>query len=210
MSSRFRSSGSWSRTLPPHCRDPPALQQHPSGAEQPASLRGLQHPGDEYVPGPDGEVGTGDDGGLITYYEYSPDLSGAQFEENMLVNDRGARQRFNSIELSAVKRLAYRWQFAAYRKRARRKTVPYIRPWRCQKSGPRRPSWGPSTPTTKSTAPITRRTGREAVGSLYLPVRRHVRGELRPPERRCVRTAGAPGRAGEHPGHRSERRPVHD
>ena len=64
-------------------------------------------------PGPDGEVGTGDDGGLITYYEFSPDLQGAQFEEFMLVNDPNARQRFNSIELSATKRLANRWQFGA-------------------------------------------------------------------------------------------------
>jgi hypothetical protein len=64
-------------------------------------------------PGPDGETGTGDDGGLITYYEYSPDLQGAQFEEFMLVNDPIARQRFNSYELAAVKRLANRWQFAA-------------------------------------------------------------------------------------------------
>ena len=64
-------------------------------------------------PGPDGEVGTGDDGGLLTYYEYSEDLSGAQFEEFSLVTDPNARQRFNSIELAAVKRLSNRWQFAA-------------------------------------------------------------------------------------------------
>jgi outer membrane receptor protein involved in Fe transport len=64
-------------------------------------------------PGPDGELGTSDDGGLLTYYEYSPSLSGAQFEELTLVNDPKARQRFTSIELSAVKRLANRWQVAA-------------------------------------------------------------------------------------------------
>ena len=64
-------------------------------------------------PGPDGEVGTGDDGGVLTYFEYSPDLSAAQFEELMLVNDPKARQRFTSVELSATKRLANRWQFAA-------------------------------------------------------------------------------------------------
>ena len=63
-------------------------------------------------PGPDGEVGNSDDGGLLTYYEFSPDLSGAQFEEFMLINDPNARQRFNSIELSATKRLANRWQFS--------------------------------------------------------------------------------------------------
>ena len=64
-------------------------------------------------PGPDGQVGTGDDGGLLTYYEYAEDLSGAQFEEFMLVNDPNARQRFTSLELTAVKRLSNRWQFAA-------------------------------------------------------------------------------------------------
>jgi Carboxypeptidase regulatory-like domain len=63
-------------------------------------------------PGPDGRVGTADDGGLLTYYEYSPALSGAQFEEMTLVNDPKARQRFTSVELAAVKRLANRWQFA--------------------------------------------------------------------------------------------------
>jgi hypothetical protein len=64
-------------------------------------------------PGPDGRVGTPDDGGLLTYFEYSPNLSGAQFEELMLVTDPSARQRFTSIELSATKRLANRWQFGA-------------------------------------------------------------------------------------------------
>jgi carboxypeptidase family protein len=64
-------------------------------------------------PGPDGETGTADDGGLITYFEYSPSLSGAQFEELMLVNDPNARQRFTSLELSATKRLSNRWQFGA-------------------------------------------------------------------------------------------------
>jgi len=64
-------------------------------------------------PGPDGEVGTGDDGGLLTYHEFSPALAGAQFEEFMLVDDSNARQRYTSIELSATKRLANRWQFGA-------------------------------------------------------------------------------------------------
>ena len=31
--------------------------------------------------------GPADDGGLVTYYEFSPDLAGAQFEEFMPIND---------------------------------------------------------------------------------------------------------------------------
>jgi hypothetical protein len=71
-------------------------------------------------PGPDGVVGNADDGGMLTYWEYSPDLVGAQFEELMLITDPNARQRFNSIELSATKRLANRWQFAASYARTRK------------------------------------------------------------------------------------------
>ena len=41
-------------------------------------------------PGPDGELGTADDGGLITYYEFRRHLQGAQFEEFMLINDPNA------------------------------------------------------------------------------------------------------------------------
>ncbi|MGH9257451.1 MAG: TonB-dependent receptor domain-containing protein, partial [Vicinamibacterales bacterium] len=34
-------------------------------------------------PGPDGRLGTADDGGLLTYWEYSPALAGLQFERYM-------------------------------------------------------------------------------------------------------------------------------
>ena len=61
-------------------------------------------------PGPDGIVGTGDDGGLVTYFEYSPDLAGAEFEEFMVVNDSSIDPKHTAIELAGVKRLSNRWQ----------------------------------------------------------------------------------------------------
>jgi hypothetical protein len=64
-------------------------------------------------PGVDGELGTGDDGGLITYYEFDPSLQGARFEEYMVINDRNADASYKSLEIAAVKRLANRWQFMA-------------------------------------------------------------------------------------------------
>jgi len=64
-------------------------------------------------PGPDGVLGTADDGGLLTYYEFSPALAGAQFEVFMPVNDPSVNESYKSFELAAVKRLANRWQFMA-------------------------------------------------------------------------------------------------
>jgi hypothetical protein len=64
-------------------------------------------------PGVDGKLGTADDGGLITYYEFAPSLQGAQFEELMVINDPRADATYKSVELAAVKRLANRWQFMA-------------------------------------------------------------------------------------------------
>jgi hypothetical protein len=64
-------------------------------------------------PGVDGELGTADDGGLITYYEFPQSLQGAQFEELMIINDPRANATYKSVEVAAVKRLANRWQFMA-------------------------------------------------------------------------------------------------
>ena len=64
-------------------------------------------------PGPDGRLGTADDGGLVTYFEYSPALRGLQFEQYTPVNDSRANMSFRTIELAAVKRLANRWQLVA-------------------------------------------------------------------------------------------------
>jgi hypothetical protein len=61
-------------------------------------------------PGPDGRLGTGDDGGLITYFEYSPALQGLQFEQYTPINDSRANISFSTIEVAAAKRLSNRWQ----------------------------------------------------------------------------------------------------
>jgi Carboxypeptidase regulatory-like domain/TonB dependent receptor-like, beta-barrel len=74
-------------------------------------------------PGPDGRLGTADDGGPFTYYEFSPDLAGAQFEEFMWVNDPRADQTYKSLELAFTKRLSSRWQLnASYS--ATKKNIP--------------------------------------------------------------------------------------
>ncbi|HEY5617397.1 MAG TPA: carboxypeptidase regulatory-like domain-containing protein [Vicinamibacterales bacterium] len=64
-------------------------------------------------PGPDGRLGTADDGGLFTYFEFSPGLAGRQFEQFTPVNDSRANMHFSTIEVAAVKRLANRWQLVA-------------------------------------------------------------------------------------------------
>jgi hypothetical protein len=64
-------------------------------------------------PGPDGVVGNADDGGLITYYDYSPSLQGAQFEQYISINDSRANQSYKTIELATIKRLSNRWQLVA-------------------------------------------------------------------------------------------------
>ena len=66
-------------------------------------------------PGPDGRLGTGDDGGLVTYFEFSPTLAGAQFEQFMPVTWPGGRadQNYKTIEVAALKRLSDNWQLVA-------------------------------------------------------------------------------------------------
>jgi Carboxypeptidase regulatory-like domain len=75
-------------------------------------------------PGPDGRVGTADDPGTsFTYYEFSPALRGAQFEQFTSINDSRANQSYKTIELSSVKRLSNRWQLVASYS-ATKKNVP--------------------------------------------------------------------------------------
>jgi hypothetical protein len=64
-------------------------------------------------PGPDGDVGTADDGGLVTYFEFAPALAGAENEELIIVTDPNATQTYRTLEVAAFKRLANRWQFMA-------------------------------------------------------------------------------------------------
>lgn len=61
-------------------------------------------------PGRDGVVGTADDAGPVTYFDYDPAFRGPQFERNLTVNQPGYTNRYNNIELGVDKRLSDGWQ----------------------------------------------------------------------------------------------------
>lgn len=61
-------------------------------------------------PGPDGIVGTGDDGRPVTYYEYTADYAGSAFIRNVEMNVPGYSNNFHSVEVAAQKRMSNRWQ----------------------------------------------------------------------------------------------------
>jgi hypothetical protein len=63
-------------------------------------------------PGVDGRLGTGDDGNLITFYEYPQALTGSG--ELMNFNDpKAGPQTYKSLEIAGLKRLANRWSLMA-------------------------------------------------------------------------------------------------
>lgn len=56
-------------------------------------------------PGPDGVVGTADDGGAVTLHDYEPAFRGNQFVNNVYANrDSAHNDHHNSLELSLTKR----------------------------------------------------------------------------------------------------------
>ncbi|MDO8835166.1 MAG: TonB-dependent receptor, partial [Vicinamibacterales bacterium] len=61
-------------------------------------------------PGPDGVTGTSDDGGAVTYYDYSAAFAGSAFVQNKNINTDGYENTFNNFEVAAQKRLSNRWQ----------------------------------------------------------------------------------------------------
>jgi len=61
-------------------------------------------------PGPDGVLNTGDEGGAITYYDYTAAYAGPAFVQNQDVNTAGYENSYNSLEVAAQKRLSNRWQ----------------------------------------------------------------------------------------------------
>ncbi len=61
-------------------------------------------------PGPDGRVGTGDDGGQVTYYEYPSSLGTQTFAKTMFVNSDVWDQSFKSFEVAFTKRPSQGWQ----------------------------------------------------------------------------------------------------
>ena len=61
-------------------------------------------------PGPDNILGTRDDAGTITYYEYPASLRGTAFDASMFVTDPNIDAGYKSFELAINKRLSDRWQ----------------------------------------------------------------------------------------------------
>jgi hypothetical protein len=62
------------------------------------------------IPGPDGLVGTGDDRGPITIFDYDPAYRGAAFVQNMNVNrPEGRNDWYNNFELGIRKRGTRDW-----------------------------------------------------------------------------------------------------
>jgi hypothetical protein len=75
-------------------------------------------------PGPDGRLGTGDEGELFTYSEYDRRFSGFEFERRQTINDPNADQSYNSLELTANKRMSSKWQLLTSFS-ATKKNIPY-------------------------------------------------------------------------------------
>ncbi len=61
-------------------------------------------------PGPDGVLNTSDDGGAVTYFDYTAAYAGSSFVQNVDVNTDGFENSYNNIEVAAQKRLSNRWQ----------------------------------------------------------------------------------------------------
>lgn len=59
-------------------------------------------------PGPDGRVGTGDDGDRITLYDYASSFRGSDFVSRKRVNADNT-DRFHSVEFTLTKRASSRW-----------------------------------------------------------------------------------------------------
>jgi len=75
-------------------------------------------------PGPDGILGTSDDGPSITYYDYSAEFAGAAFVRNTDLNTDGYRNNFHNIEVAAQKRLSNNWQILTAYLATRFDTLP--------------------------------------------------------------------------------------
>jgi outer membrane receptor protein involved in Fe transport len=61
-------------------------------------------------PGPDGVVGSADDRGMVTVYDYAPEFRGSNFVGNMRVNRPEDRDdRFRTIEMVLIRRMTGRW-----------------------------------------------------------------------------------------------------
>lgn len=63
---------------------------------------------DRQDPGPDGVLGTADDGDMWTIYDFSPAYAGAAFIGNMIINQPDT-DRFHTMEAALTKRFSNRW-----------------------------------------------------------------------------------------------------
>jgi len=63
-------------------------------------------------PGADGILGTADDGGSVTFFDYSPAYRGVAFVQNELQNSPLPNQ-FHTVEFTVTKRPTRRWQGSA-------------------------------------------------------------------------------------------------
>jgi hypothetical protein len=61
-------------------------------------------------PGKDGIVGTADDGGPVTYYDYDPAYRGPSFERSTYINFPDYTDRYHNLEFGVEKRMSHNWQ----------------------------------------------------------------------------------------------------
>ncbi len=108
-------------------RLPEELQRQPEPEPAPAVFDAFNIPISSLDPGPDGNLGTSDDTGvLLTYFDYPAAYRGAAFEGTKLVNDDPKNDAtFKTIEFAATKRLANEWQFMASYS-ATKRHVPFV------------------------------------------------------------------------------------
>lgn len=60
-------------------------------------------------PGPDGTIGTADDRGPFTFYDYDPRYRGSRFVATTFVNATDRHQSWHNVELQLQKRQANKW-----------------------------------------------------------------------------------------------------
>ena len=63
-------------------------------------------------PGPDGVINTGDDGAMVTIYDYAAAFAGSRFVGNQTVNRPSGRDdSYQSVEAALSKRFSQAWSF---------------------------------------------------------------------------------------------------
>src|SRR5439155_10176610 len=61
-------------------------------------------------PGPDGTISTGDDGGMVTIFDYDAAFRGAAFVGNEVVNRPDSKSNhYHTVELTLARRASARW-----------------------------------------------------------------------------------------------------